>query len=98
MQLDRFTCFFRPVPNEPLLIVKNVGLIQHEMKQPKYTIKLIQGTTYIEQQISNKVGKANIKHMNFDSKFISKGTIDLTFSPGVGNNPSNPYVERNHKT
>lgn len=44
------------------------------------------------------MGKVNIKYINFDSKFISKGTIDLKFSPGVGNSPRNPYVEGNHKT
>ena len=45
------------------------------------------------------VGKISIEHVTiFLSKNISNGAIDMTFSPGVGNNPSNQYTYRNqHK-
>ncbi len=40
-------------------------------------------------------GKINIEHVTiFLSKYISKGAADLEFSPDVGNNPSNPYIQR----
>ena len=40
-------------------------------------------------------GKISIEHVTiFLSKNISKGAIDMTFSPDVGNNPSNPYIQR----
>ncbi len=39
--------------------------------------------------------KKNIEHFTiFRSKYISKGAVDLKFSPDVGNNPSNPYIQR----
>ena len=31
----------------------------------------------------------------FLSTYISKGAIDMTFSPDVGNNPHNPDIQRN---
>ncbi len=31
----------------------------------------------------------------FLSKYISKGAVDMKFSPDVGNNPSNTYKENN---
>ncbi len=41
------------------------------------------------------VGKIIIEHVSiFLSKYIYKGAVDLKFSPDVGNNPSNPYVQR----
>ena len=40
-------------------------------------------------------GKISIEHVTiFLSKNISKGAIDMKFSPDVGNNPSNPYIQR----
>ncbi len=37
------------------------------------------------------VGKISIEHVTiFLSKYISKGAVDLKFSPNAGNNPSNP--------
>ncbi len=30
----------------------------------------------------------------YRSKYISKGAVDLIFSPDVGNNPSYPYIQR----
>jgi len=30
----------------------------------------------------------------FLSKYIFKGAVDMKFSPDVGNNPSNPYLQR----
>ncbi len=40
-------------------------------------------------------GKISIEHVTiFLSKYISKGAVDLKFSPDVGNNPSNPYIQR----
>lgn len=45
-------------------------------------------------------GKISIKtlfclYMNVYRKPISKGAIDVNFSPGVGKNPINRYTERN---
>lgn len=40
------------------------------------------------------VGKISIEH-NFLSKYVSKGAIVMKFSPDVGNNPSNPDIQRN---
>ncbi len=40
-------------------------------------------------------GKIIIEHVTiFPSKYISKGTVVMTFSPDVGNNSSNPYIQR----
>ncbi len=40
-------------------------------------------------------GKISIKHVTiFLSKYISKGAVDMKFSPDVGNSPSNPYIQR----
>ncbi len=40
------------------------------------------------------VGKISIEHVTiFLSKHISKGAFDMKFSPDVGNNPSNPYIQ-----
>ncbi len=40
-------------------------------------------------------GKISIEHVTiFLSKYISKGVVDLKCSPDVGNNPSNPYIQR----
>ncbi len=40
-------------------------------------------------------GKISIEHITiFLSKYISKGAVDLKFSPDVSNNPSNPYIQR----
>ncbi len=42
----------------------------------------------------HKAGKIGIERLNFFlSKYISKGAVDLKFSPDVGNNPSNPYIQ-----
>lgn len=42
------------------------------------------------------VGKISIWHVIiFLRKHIWKGAIDMKFSPHVGNNPSNPYIQRN---
>ncbi len=39
--------------------------------------------------------KISIEHVTiFRSKYISKGAVDIKFSPDVGNNPSNPYIQR----
>ncbi len=36
-------------------------------------------------------GKISIEHVTiFPSKYISKGAVDMEFSPDVGNNQSNP--------
>lgn len=41
------------------------------------------------------VGKI-IEHIGkFLSKYISKGDIDMKWSPNVGNNPSNPHMQGN---
>ncbi len=32
------------------------------------------------------------------SKYISKGAVDMQFSPDVGNNPSNPCIQRKQNT
>ncbi len=43
----------------------------------------------------NTAGKISIEHVNiFLSKYISKGAVDLKFSPDVGNNPNNSYIQR----
>ncbi len=42
----------------------------------------------------NTAGKISIEHVTmFLSKYISKGAVDMKFSPDVGNNPSNPYIQ-----
>ncbi len=39
-------------------------------------------------------GKISIEHITiFLSKYVSKGAVDLKFSPDVGNNPRNPYIQ-----
>ena len=44
-------------------------------------------------------GKISIEHVTiFLSKNISKGAIDMKFSPDVGNNQSNPYIQQINKT
>ncbi len=41
------------------------------------------------------MGKICIEHVTiFLSKYISKGAVDLKFSPDDGNNPSNAYIQR----
>ncbi len=42
-------------------------------------------------------GKLSIEHVtifpsNYISNYISKGAVDMKFSPDVSNNPSNPYI------
>ncbi len=40
-------------------------------------------------------GKISFEHVtSFLSKYICKGAVDIKFSPDVGNNPSNPYIQR----
>ncbi len=40
------------------------------------------------------MGKISIEHVTiFLIKYISKGAVDMKFSPDVGNNPSNPYIQ-----
>ncbi len=40
-------------------------------------------------------GKISIEHVTiFLIKYISKGAVAMKFSPDVGNNPSNPYIQR----
>ncbi len=42
-------------------------------------------------------GKISNEHITiFLSKYLFKGAVDLKFSPDVGNNPSNPYIQRKH--
>ncbi len=44
------------------------------------------------------LGKISIEHITiFLSRYISKGAADMTFSPDVGNNPSNPYIQNKTK-
>ncbi len=44
------------------------------------------------------LGKISIEHVTiFLSRYISKGAADMTFSPDVGNNPSNPYIQNKTK-
>ncbi len=38
-------------------------------------------------------GKISIEHVTIFPQFFSKGTVDLTFSPDVSNNPSNSYIQ-----
>ena len=43
-------------------------------------------------------GKISIEHVIiFLSKYISKGAIDMKFSPDVGNNPSKPTYKETNK-
>ena len=40
--------------------------------------------------------KISIEHVTiFLGKYISKGAIDMTFSPHIGNNPWNQCMQRN---
>lgn len=46
--------------------------------------------------ILNTAGKISFKHVtSFLSRCISKCAIEMNFSPDVGNNPSNPHMQRN---
>ena len=60
-------------------------------------VKYLPYTKYTDQLIYiNTAGKISIEHVTiFLSKYILKGSIDMKFSPDVGNNPSNPYMQRN---
>lgn len=44
---------------------------------------------------NNWIITAGKKNKNFLSKYVSKGAIVMKFSPDVGNNPSNPDIQRN---
>ena len=62
-----------------------VGSVETGLEIYKYTI----------YNIIYTAGKISIEHVTiFLSKNISKGAIDMKFSPDVGNNPSNPYIQR----
>ncbi len=44
---------------------------------------------------THTAGKISIEHVTiFLSKSVSKGDVDMKFSPDVGNNPSNPYIQK----
>lgn len=46
--------------------------------------------------MEDTVGEIIIERVtNLLTKYISKGTIEVKFSPDVGNNPSNSYMQRN---
>ncbi len=39
-------------------------------------------------------GKISFEHITiFPSKYISKGAVDMIFSPDVDNNPSSSYIQ-----
>ncbi len=45
--------------------------------------------------LRSTAGKISIEHVTiFLIKYISKCAVDMKFSPDVGNNPSNPYIQR----
>lgn len=44
---------------------------------------------------NNWIITAGKNNKNFLSKHVSKGAIVMKFSPDVGNNPSNPDIQRN---
>ncbi len=45
--------------------------------------------------MTHTAGQISIEHVTiFLSKYISKGAVDMKFSPDVDNNPSNPYIQR----
>lgn len=44
-------------------------------------------------------GKISIEHITyFWSKYFSKGSVGMTFSPEFSNNPVNPHMQRNQTT
>ncbi len=44
---------------------------------------------------NNTVSKISIEHVTIiPSKYISKGAVNMKFSPDVGNNPSSPYSKK----
>ncbi len=46
-------------------------------------------------QILYTASKISIEHVIiFPSKYISKSAVDMKCSADVGNNPSNPYIQR----
>ncbi len=50
---------------------------------------------YKYTHIQYTAGKISIEHLTILlSKYMSKGAVDLKFSLDVGNNPSNPYIQR----
>lgn len=51
---------------------------------------------FFKNQLLYMLGEISIKHVIiFLSKYISKGNMDMIFSPDVGNNPCNPDKQRN---
>ena len=62
------------------------GLLTHYLKLLQWTAHLLFWHT---------AGKISIEHVTIFSKYISKGAIDIHFSPDVGNNPSNLHIQRN---
>ena len=48
------------------------------------------------ERVACTAGEISIEHVTiFLSKYISKGAIDMKFSPDVDNNPRYPYIQRN---
>ncbi len=46
-------------------------------------------------KMSHTAGEISIEHVTiFLSKYISKGAVDMKSSADVGNNPSDPYIQR----
>ncbi len=65
-----------------------VWLILPGLRNKKNLISVIYIYIYI-------AGKISIEHVTtFLNKYISKGAVDMKFSPDVGNNPSNLYIQR----
>ncbi len=63
------------------------------VKSPRSIAILISRSFFSEwHKFFMYMGKISIQHVTiFLSKYISKGAVDITFSPDVGNKPSNPF-------
>ncbi len=81
-------------------------MIPMELQRPWYTGNMFGGhwKTVFDSKEKKKysyeshiytAGKISIEHVTiFLSKYISKGAVDMKLSPDVGNNPSNPYIQK----
>ena len=60
---------------------------------PRLVLRDMKASKQNNKTLIYAAGTISIEHVTiFLSKYISKGAVDMTFSPDVGNDPSNPYM------
>ena len=75
-------------------IILRSNLIQN-IREYLHRKEMIEIETPILTKPIDTAGEISIEHVTiFLSKYISKGVIDMKFSPYVGNNPGNPNIQR----